>query len=260
MSLFKRYIGIDYSGARTPEASLPGLRVFIANGSEIPQEVNPPPSPRKYWTRRGLALWITTILKETSPTIVGIDHGFSFPIAYFEKYKIQHNWDVFLSDFCAHWPTDTPNTYVDFIRDSILGHGADRTGDRKWRRITEMRAPHTHSVFHFDVQGSVAKSTHAGIPWLHYLRRELGASIYFWPFDGWSPPNDSLVIAEVYPSIWRHLYPDEGRTPDQQDAFAVCRWLQETDRTSDLNRFFNPRLDSNELSIANIEGWILGVS
>jgi hypothetical protein len=71
-------------------------------------------------------------------------------------------------------------------------------------------------------------------------------SIHFWPFDGWSPRNDSSVIAEVYPSIWRQLYPDEGRTADQQDAFVVCRWLQETDRTADLKRFFNPRLDPKE--------------
>ena len=26
------------------------------------------------------------------------------------------------------------------------------------------------SVFHFDVQGSVAKSTHAGLPWIKALR------------------------------------------------------------------------------------------
>ena len=41
------------------------------------------------------------------------------------------------------------------------------------------------SVFHFDVQGSVAKSTRAGIPWLRFIRQRLGARIHFWPFDGW---------------------------------------------------------------------------
>jgi hypothetical protein len=41
---FARTVGIDYSGAQTPTASLPGLRVY-------PAEV-PAPSPRKYWTRR----------------------------------------------------------------------------------------------------------------------------------------------------------------------------------------------------------------
>lgn len=32
MSAFSRYIGIDYSGAETPESSLKGLRVYCAVG------------------------------------------------------------------------------------------------------------------------------------------------------------------------------------------------------------------------------------
>jgi hypothetical protein len=53
-------------------------------------------------------------------------------------------------------------------------------GDARWRRLTEERAGGAKSVFHFDVQGSVAKSTHAGIPWLRFIRERLGD---FWPFD-----------------------------------------------------------------------------
>ncbi len=55
MPTFARYIGIDYSGAQTPVASLPGLRVYLAEGDGHPVEVPPPPSPRKYWSRRGIA-------------------------------------------------------------------------------------------------------------------------------------------------------------------------------------------------------------
>ena len=237
MSLFIRYIGIDYSGAEIPEASLKGLRAYVAAGSCAPHEVKPPPSPRNYWTRRGLAEWLTTTLRETPRTLVGIYHGFSFPLPYFEKYGILQNWDIFLDDLCAHWPTNSPHTYVDFIRDGICGKGAERVGERRWRRITETRAPHAQSVFHFDVQGSVAKSTHAGIPWLRYLRRALGLSVHFWPFDGWTPRNGNHIVAEVYPSLWRSRYPTEDRTKDQQDAFAVCSWLQETDLANDLTRF-----------------------
>jgi hypothetical protein len=53
--LFKRYIGIDYFGVETPVSSLKGLRVYLADGISPPIEVQSPPSPRKYWTRRGLA-------------------------------------------------------------------------------------------------------------------------------------------------------------------------------------------------------------
>ena len=57
------------------------LAVYIA---QVPEEVLPPPSPRKYWSRRGVAIWLADLLKEDVPTIVGIDHGFSFPLRYFE--------------------------------------------------------------------------------------------------------------------------------------------------------------------------------
>ena len=66
---FARYIGIDYSGAQTPRSSLPGLRVYMAEGDELPIEVLPPPSPRKYWTRRGVAEWLVEQLREPMPTV-----------------------------------------------------------------------------------------------------------------------------------------------------------------------------------------------
>jgi hypothetical protein len=46
MPFFSRYIGIDYSGAETPNASLNGLRVYLAEDGLPPVEVPPPPSPR----------------------------------------------------------------------------------------------------------------------------------------------------------------------------------------------------------------------
>ena len=85
MSAFFRYIGIDYYGAETPEASLKGLRVYCAVGEAAANEAPPPASPRKYWTRRGIALWLAARLAEDVPTIVGIDHGFSFPHATLKR-------------------------------------------------------------------------------------------------------------------------------------------------------------------------------
>ena len=79
MAAFSRYIGIDYSGAETPNASLKGLRVYLAVKDAPAVEVWPPPSPRKYWTRRGIGEWLVERLAESDRTLVGIDHGFSFP-------------------------------------------------------------------------------------------------------------------------------------------------------------------------------------
>ncbi len=114
MPQFERYIGIDYSGAKTPTESLPGLRMYAADWVMPPREVPPPTSPRKYWTRRGIAEWLVAELSGGKPMLVGIDHGFSFPLAYFEKHRLARDWPKFLDDFQEHWPTDGENVYVDF--------------------------------------------------------------------------------------------------------------------------------------------------
>ena len=88
MTTFDRDIGIDYSGAQTPTSSLTGLRVYMADRASPPIEVPPPPSPRKYWTRRGVAEWLVEPLAKDASTLVGIDHGFSFPLRYFEVHGL----------------------------------------------------------------------------------------------------------------------------------------------------------------------------
>ena len=255
MPQFQRYIGIDYSGAETPTSSLSGLRVYSAQNEQQPIEVQPPPSPRKYWTRRGIAEWLREQLLMPEPTIVGIDHAFSFPIEYFQRHELRLDWPTFLEDFKTHWPTHEDHTYVDFIRDELCA----REGDACWLRMTERWTAAAKSVFRFDVQGAVAKSTHAGLPWLLYLKQHCGDRIHFWPFDGWDIPSGKSAVVEVYPSLWMRRFPTDGRNGDQHAAYAVSAWLQRADREGSLEGFLHPRLDRNEQSLAQVEGWILGV-
>jgi len=77
------------------------------------------------------------------------------------------------SDPSAIGQTDGDHTYV---RDSLSGNGATRTGSPRWRRLTEERV-RAKSAFHFDVPGSVAKSTHARLPW-RFIRQRLGARVH----------------------------------------------------------------------------------
>lgn len=253
-----RCIGIDYSGAQTSAASLKGLRVYAADRASSPVEVQPPPSPRKYWTRRGIAEWLVEQLRRDVPTLVGIDHGFSFPLQYFETHGLPLDWDTFLDDLQRHWPTDEDHTYVDFVRDGTRGNGTARSGNLRWRRLTEVRAG-AKSVFHFDVPGSVAKSTHAGLPWLRYIRQRAGDQVHFWPFDGWDIPTGRSVVAEVYPSLWSDCFPHEGRTGDQHDAYSIAAWMRRADLDGSLAAFFDPNLTSDEREVGRIEGWILGI-
>ncbi len=260
MPQFERYIGIDYSGAETPTSSLKALQVYAADWVMPPKEVPPPTSPRKHWTRRGVAEWLVSELSGQKPTLVGIDHGFSFPIRYFEKHRLPPDWPKFLDDFQNHWPTDGANTYVCFARDGSCGQAAKRQGDPAWLRLTEQWTATAKSVFRFDVQGQVATSTHAGLPWLRFIREQCGKQVHFWPFDGWEIPTGRSVVAEVYPSLWMRRFPAEDRNGDQQAAYAVAAWLRRADTDGSLARYLNPSLEPQERTLAQVEGWILGVT
>ena len=54
----------------------------------------------------GIAEWLVERLSEGAPALVGIDHGFSFPLRYFETHSLKPDWPTFLDDFQRHWPTD----------------------------------------------------------------------------------------------------------------------------------------------------------
>lgn len=254
---FDLHIGIDYSGRETPTSRTPALQVFASFDGEEPRPISSPTSSAKLyknWCRKEIAEWLIEQASKNITFIAGIDHGFSFPLSYLQRYRLK-TWPDFLEDFCEHWPTDTDHTYVDFIRDK----NPARTGSPTEFRLTEQWTSSAKSVFLFDVQGSVAKSTHAGIPWLRRIRRKVGDRIHFWPFDGWEVPDGKSVIAEVYPSIFRNRYPKRERSPDQQDAYAVAGWLSEMDRSEFLAGYFMPPLTKEQKLTANLEGWILGV-
>ncbi len=70
-----------------------------------------------------------------------------------------------------------------------------RVGTADEFRLTERWTSSAKSVFQLDEQGTVGKSTHAGIPWLRWLRDELGARAHFWPFDGWTVPAEAAVAS-----------------------------------------------------------------
>ncbi|HOX06389.1 MAG TPA: hypothetical protein PK280_08310 [Planctomycetota bacterium] len=260
MPSFSQYIGIDYSGAEAPTSRLKGLQVYMASPGAEPVKVGTPAGRGWKWTRKELAGWLLERLLAGGPVLVGIDHGFSFPMAYFERHGLAADWPAFLDDFREHWPTDDDHTCVDFVRDGIDGNAAARSGDARWRRLTELRVGSAKSVFHFDVPGSVAKSTHAGLPWLRYLHQKAGGRVHFWPFDGFEVPAGRSVLAEVYPRILLDGSPRDGRSDHEHDAWTVARWLKAADESGVLAGHLAPALTAEEKRLAGVEGWILGVA
>lgn len=258
MPAFARYIGIDYSGAAQPDSPLPGLRVYVANADNEPRKISPTDPRKTHWSRRAVFEWLRDTLAQPVASLVGIDHAFSFPLDYFNAHSLPRHWPTFLADFCAHWPTDQTEVSVEQIRRGEIGQGDQRAGNARWKRLTEQGIG-AKSVFHFDVPGSVAKSTHAGLPWLQALRQHHAQSLHCWPFDGWQITPGCSAIAEIYPSLWSANYPRADRSPDEHDAYVVAASLQQYDRNDMLAEVLRAPASRTSGEQAAIEGWILGV-
>ena len=271
--MFDRYIGIDYSGAQTSVTQLNGLAVCRVVGVAQPEIVPSPADGYDIKTRDGLAQWLVQRLRERNVrTLVGIDHGFSFPMRYFERYRrlLALGWVDFLDDFQQYWPADDPNKEMSHLiaKNRILPGTEDpecRWGNHAWFRLTDPRE--ASSVFDFDaMQRDVAQSTHAGLPWLRHIRQALhadGVNVQFWPFDCWDSPEDQSAVVEVYPRLWNRLYREDanrmGLNPHERDAYSVARWMSETDRGGALEQYFGPNLDDEQRIRAQKEGWVFGV-
>jgi len=134
---------------------------------------------------------------------------------------------------------------------ALVSHAGD--GSQKYGLVRSR-------YFYFDVPGSVAKSTHAGIPWLRFIRLRTGDRAHFWPFDGWKVPPGKSAVVEVYPALWSHSIPRDSRDSHQQDAYCTAEWLRRGDLGGSLEQYLRPSLTDRERKVAEIEGWILGVA
>ena len=98
---FTRHIGIDYSGAQTLESRLKGLQVYEAEPGHPPKKISTSTEGAKNWTRLEVAQFCEAAIETGEPVIIGIDHAFSFPMSYMERFGIE-TWEQFLDDFIRH--------------------------------------------------------------------------------------------------------------------------------------------------------------
>ncbi len=67
-------------------------------------------------------------------------------------------------------------------------------------------------------------------------------------------------MVALHPAPWNRSFAREGRTGDQHDAYSIAAWLSLADRDGSLAGFLKPDLPPPERTVAQAEGWILGVA
>ena len=70
---FTLHIGIDYSGAQTPESRLKGLQVYKAKAGHPPRKISTPTEGAKNWTRLEVAHFCAAAIETGEPVIIGIE-------------------------------------------------------------------------------------------------------------------------------------------------------------------------------------------
>ncbi len=254
---FQQCIGIDYSGAADADTALSGLRV----ASAIPggPTVDCVADNGRHWTRRGLADWLDRRLASGESLLIGIDHGLGFPEVWRETHGLPSDWDRLLDIVCARWPADRAGVRVRDLRHQLPeGVESGLDGNPRWRRLAERRVG-AKSVFHFDVPGSVANSTHAGLVWVRWLRERHRGKLHCWPFDGWVPEPGRSVLAEAWPALWNTTLPDPGQSRDRHDARVSASAMAGAVADGSVESWWEPSLSELDRDVACREGWILGV-
>ena len=251
-------VGIHYAGAETSGSRLKALTVYRTDDHGKPEKLittDAYPFGPQNWSRKSIAEWL---IEQTTaaPVLVGIGHCFSLPKVWFDLQTLP-DWSEMLRHFPLWWPTHK-NIYIDSLweKDTAPPPG----GRPEQLRITETRMSGARGIFRFAGHGAMGQISWAGIPWLAYIREKVGDKVHFWPFDGWTPPEDKSVIAEVSPFMFSRQYPKEGRTPQEHDAFSVACWLSDMNSSDRLEAYFHPHLTNEERRTAETtEGWVLGV-
>ena len=62
------------------------------NALRRPRRVFAVAIPAQILDTEGVAEWLVEQLGEDTSTLVGIDHGFSFPLRYFEVHRLKLDW------------------------------------------------------------------------------------------------------------------------------------------------------------------------
>jgi len=286
---FRRFVGIDWSGAKASTQS--GIQVAeIAADAASPRLIGPPIGSK--WSRRGVMEHIVQLSDQ--PTLVGLDFAFSVPWGGSNELLEQGHvrgvralWALIdrLCDDAPHlyagpiWTaTDSP------FRPYIFHHQSKHRGrlyDRHNLREVDKREGNAISVYHM-VGPQVGAGSFAGMRMLHQITKAHGDDVAIWPFD--VVDGTKTAVVEIYPSFFyrragarrpkssdlakssygeidramsyygakRSRETDVCRSVDQADALISAAALK---RLANGNAFESPKSQNFDLR----EGWIFGV-
>lgn len=218
---FRRFVGIDWSGARGRRQA--GIQVALAEAGNRDCRLVEPAGGGN-WSRSDILDYIVGL--DDRPTLVGIDFAFSVP---WDDDLVRRNR---IGDARALWALverlceGTDDLYAGPVwtatdspfRPYIFHHQSGHTG-RSYRRnnLRGVDGLEGKAISIYHMTGTqVGAGSFAGMRMLHRLATRHGDSVAIWPFD--AADGTKTTIVEVYPSFF---YRKAGvRRPARADLLA----------------------------------------
>jgi len=204
MRNFDQFIGIDWSGAKTPVFNK-AISVSLAyQGSAPPSLVAGP------WSRQKVADWIINLSKNQKRILIGVDCNFGYAATTIQKQfgtQATHKdlWDT-VESACHNEPNFFAQKFwanLAYAPDFWVS-GKMRDGFEMPRRQTEIICYESgfgkpESPFKLIGAKQVGKGGLSGMRMAHYLKKMLGHKIAFWPFEMELVNKANIVVTEIYP-------------------------------------------------------------
>jgi len=201
MKNFDYFIGIDWSGAKSPIRTK-SIAVSIAEqGNKAPKLIS------NLKSRQEVVDWIINLTKQKSRILIGIDCNFGYAATIAQKQfgpdiKAHELWSEVDLENKANSNFFAGGFWQKYASD-FWTEGKKPIGFKMPQRQTEAICSengygHPESPFKLIGAKQVGKGGLAGMRVAHFLKEKLGPKIAIWPFE---PHGNSaqIVMTEIYP-------------------------------------------------------------
>jgi precorrin-8X/cobalt-precorrin-8 methylmutase len=287
--MFDTFVMVDWSAATVPRTGRDSIWVcwHAPNGEKL---ANP---PTRHAAKELLGDWLAAALVRGERVLLGFDFPFGYPAGFAgrlglsgapwravwdeiatlledseenqnNRFKIAAELNRRVSDGCFPFWGRPPGFDTPFLGPKHhRRHDSDGLAER---RLVDLHIPTAQPCWKLLGAGSVGGQALTGIPVVRALRddpRWIGSAC-IWPFETGlcAPANGSVVIAEVYPSLWA-VSPGADEPKDAAQVRSVARFFAERDRAGELGTLFagDPSLTQEQRHrVETEEAWTLGVT
>jgi hypothetical protein len=282
---FDRFVGVDWSGAKTPVHNHSISVALCGKGDSSPILIK----GDRPWSRTEVAGYIDGLVRSNTKTLIGIDANFGYAREIVQKQMGEEATAKNLWHVVDDYNQDNSNFFTDgfwkYKKFSPYFWTSGKQPDdfKMPKRLTEKACAfqgmgHPESPFKFIGAKQVGKGGLAAMRLAHYLKNKHGSVVSIFPFDKITH-DTKIVMTEIYPRLFiRHAGFGNKKIRNIIDLNDVLSALHSrnivtgelSDHDTDalisaagLRHFYQERPEifkpKAEDKILQSEGWIFGV-